>query len=212
MNKKKLPRAILTPRDQGADLLQNAAGEPAAGASKVRGPPTARRGLEQAGNVIEMVPPSQAAAGPVGEGAASPSAPTLDPKRRRSGALAIVSRYAAGSAVGGMIPLPLVTFAGVTAVIVRMVRALSHHYGVPFQRDRARAIIVGLIGGAMPPGVAAVTTSALSYLLPPAAVLGVAASAISAAAFTRSLGRIFIEHFESGATLDDFSPKVPLQN
>ena len=108
-----------------------------------------------------------------------------------------------------MFPLPLLTFAGVTAVIVRMVRALSRHYGVPFERDRARAIVVGLIGGAMPPGVAAVTTSALSYLLPPAAVLGVAASAISAAAFTRSVGRIFIEHFESGATLDDFSPKVP---
>jgi uncharacterized protein (DUF697 family) len=209
MNKKKLPRAILTPRDQ--DLLQSAASKAAAGASKVREPTPARRGLEQAGNVIEMVPSSQAAAGSVGDGAASPSVPTLDSKRR-SGAVAIVDRYAAGSAVGGMFPLPLVTFAGVTAVIVRMVRALSRHYGVPFERDRARAIIVGLIGGAMPPGVAVVTTSALSYLLPPAAVLAVAASAISAAAFTRSVGRIFIEHFESGATLDDFSPKVPAQN
>jgi uncharacterized protein (DUF697 family) len=107
-----------------------------------------------------------------------------------------------------MIPLPVITFAGVTAVIVCMVKALSDHYGVPFERDRARAIVIGLVGGAMPAGVAAVTTSTLAYILPPAAVLGLAASAISAAGFTRSVGRIFIEHFESGATLEDFSSNV----
>ena len=38
--------------------------------------------------------------------------------------------------------------------------------------------------------------------------VGLAASAITAVAFTRSVGRIFIEHFESGATLEDFSERV----
>ena len=32
------------------------------------------------------------------------------------------------------------------AIIVRMVRRLSSHYGVPFERDRARAIVVALAG------------------------------------------------------------------
>jgi uncharacterized protein (DUF697 family) len=117
---------------------------------------------------------------------------------------AIVNRHAAYSAVGGIIPLPLANFAGVTTVIVRMVKVLSDHYGVPFERDRARAIVVGLVGGAMPTGVAAVTTSALFYILPPSALMGLAVSSITAATFTRSVGRIFIEHFEGGATLDDF--------
>jgi len=91
---------------------------------------------------------------------------------------------------------------------VRMVKVLSDHYGVPFERDRARAIVVGLVGGAMPTGVAAVTTSALLYIVPPSALIGLAVSAVTAATFTRSVGRIFIEHFESGATLDDFPPTV----
>jgi len=84
-----------------------------------------------------------------------------------------------------------------------MVKALSKHYGVPFERDRARAVVVGLVGGAMPAGAVAVTTSALVYIVPPSAILGVAVSAITAATFTHSIGSIFIEHFESGAALGD---------
>jgi uncharacterized protein (DUF697 family) len=121
-------------------------------------------------------------------------------------ALAIVNRHAAYSAAGGLIPLPLANFAGVTAVIVRMVKVLSQHYGVPFQRDRARAIVVGLIGGAIPSGAATVTGSALLYVLPASVLMAVAVSSAAAAAFTHSIGRIFIEHFEAGATLDEFPP------
>jgi len=201
MNRKKLPRAIVPATNNAAALLAANTAEAAPDSSRLRDS-TSRRVGE--GNVIEIVPHSQATAGGVRDGQARPQPSTRDPKRR-SRALAIVSRFAAGSAVGGMLPLPLVSFAGVTAVIVRMVKSLSDHYGVPFEQDRARAIVVGLVGGAMPAGVATVTASTLALVLPPAAALGVAASAISAAAFTQSVGRIFIEHFESGATWDDFS-------
>jgi uncharacterized protein (DUF697 family) len=209
MNKKKLPRTIMRTHDGGAASVGDAASESAVEQGKKRTTsslPQAQGGL---GNVIEMTP-LQAAR--VEAGSAPPAAPATDARRRRAGALAIVSWYAAGSALGGMIPLPLVTFAGVTAIIVRMVKALSDHYGVPFEQDRARAIVVGLVGGAMPTGVAAVTTSTLSYILPPAAVMGVAVSAISAACFTRSVGRIFIEHFESGAKLEDVSATLAAQS
>jgi uncharacterized protein (DUF697 family) len=116
-----------------------------------------------------------------------------------------VDRHAAYSAIGGIIPLPLANFASVTTVVVRMVKVLSDHYGVPFERDRTRAIVVGLVGGAMPTGVATVTMSALIYVLPPTALMGLAVSCITAAAFARSVGRIFIEQFERGATLNDFA-------
>jgi uncharacterized protein (DUF697 family) len=87
-----------------------------------------------------------------------------------------------------------------------MVKMLSDLYGVPFERDRARAIIVGLVGGTMPSGLGAVTTSTLFYVVPSGALMGLAVSSITAVACTRSIGRIFIEHFESGATLHDLSP------
>jgi uncharacterized protein (DUF697 family) len=208
MNKKKLPRAIMRTSDDVAAAFASDAAEAAADSSKLHDASSLRRVPEQVDNVVEMTPGLQAPSARSDAGSTLPALPSaiIDTERRRSMALAIVARHAAYSAVGGIIPLTVVNFASVTTVIVRMVKMLSDHYGVPFERDRARAIVVGLVGGAMPAGVAAVTTSALLYIVPPSALMGLAVSAITAAAFTRSVGRIFIEHFESGATLDDFSP------
>jgi uncharacterized protein (DUF697 family) len=125
--------------------------------------------------------------------------------RRRSLARAIVQRHAAYAAVGGIIPLPIANVASITAVIVRMVKMLSDLYAVPFERDRARAIVIGMMGGAMPTGLAAVTTSTLVYIVPGSALIGLAVSSIAAIACTRGIGRIFVEHFENGATLQDVS-------
>jgi uncharacterized protein (DUF697 family) len=123
--------------------------------------------------------------------------------RRRSQALAIVERHATYSAAGGIIPVPIVNVASIMAIIVRMVRTLSRLYGVPFERDRARAIVVALAGGTLPTGFAAVTTSTLYYVVPGAALLGLAVSCVTATTCTRNIGRIFVEHFERGETLDD---------
>jgi uncharacterized protein (DUF697 family) len=146
---------------------------------------------------------------------ASPASPTalvhmtpdagIDATRRRSLANSIVERHTAYAAVGGIIPVPIVNVASITAVIVRMVKRLSDLYGIPFERDRARAIVVGLMGGAMPTGLGAVTTSTLFYVVPGSGLVGLAVSSIAAVACTRSIGRIFVEHFETGSSLHDLS-------
>jgi uncharacterized protein (DUF697 family) len=127
----------------------------------------------------------------------------IDTTRRRSQANSIVERHTAYAAVGGIIPVPIANVASITAVIVRMVKLLSDLYGIPFERDRARAIVVGLMGGAMPTGLGAVTTSTLFYVVPGSGLVGLAVSSIAAVACTRSIGRIFVEHFESGSNLHD---------
>jgi uncharacterized protein (DUF697 family) len=156
---------------------------------------------EKRHNVIEIAPRKDAPPA----AAAQPRASAADP-RRRAAALAIVNHHAAFAALGGCIPLPWVNFASVTALLVHMVRALSRHYGVPFERDRARAIVIGLVGGAMPQGLASVTAATLLYVIPAGAVVGLAVSSAAAAACTKGIGRIFVEHFESGATLQDIAP------
>jgi len=217
MNKKKLPRAIMRTRDDiRADAFASdpsqPPGEPPTEPGKLRDASAVRRVSEHADNVVEMKPGSEAPSAHSDDGSTLPAPPsvTIDAGRRRSTALATVDRYAACSAIGGLIPLPLANFAGVTTVIVRMVRVLSDHYGVPFERDRARAIVVALVGGAMPTGVATLTMSALMYILPPSALVGLAASAITATTFTRSVGKIFVEHFERGATLEDFPARASM--
>jgi uncharacterized protein (DUF697 family) len=117
--------------------------------------------------------------------------------RRRARARSIVERHKTFAAVGGLFPLPIVNVAGVTAVILRMVKQLSDLYGVPFERDRTRSLIVGLVGGAVPTGLGTATASTLAFVLPGHALIGLGVSAISAGALTRGIGLVFLDHFES---------------
>jgi uncharacterized protein (DUF697 family) len=159
-------------------------------------------------HVAETMRPSSAS-GTLSPTPAHSVSPGVDAAKRLTQARAIVERHATYSAVGGILPLPIASVAGITTIIIRMVKMLSTLYGVPFERDRARAIVAGLVGGATPTGFAAVTTSTLFYVVPSGLLLGTVVSAISAVACTRSIGRVFIEHFESGATLNDFrAPKM----
>lgn len=116
--------------------------------------------------------------------------------KRRAFAEKIVQRYKLYAALGGLSPLPLVTAAGVTAVILRMVKSLSNLYQVPFQRDRARSAIAGLMGGAVPAGLGVATASTLALALPGVGFVGVAVASLAAAAATERIGLVFIERFE----------------
>ena len=179
MNKKKLPKAIQHPAP------------PPAGASDHEAParqmPVSRVPLDAGVPQIDTLMPAD-----------------IDEKRRRSQAHAIVERYANFSAVGGIIPLPLVNVAAVTTLIVRMVKLLSNHYGVAYQHGRARALVVGLAAGSMPTTASAVTTSTLTYIVPGVNLLGLAVSSVTASVCARGIGRRFVEHFESGGTLAEF--------
>ena len=212
VNKKKFPNVIMHPMGGMRD-----AAAAAAGSREWRGAATAMASNQAADEGV-----ATARSGPVGEveetqASAMPITTTLaraartsaetNVTKRQARARAIVARHAAYSAVGGIVPLPVASVAGITTIIIRMVKMLSDLYGVPFERDRARAIIVGLVGGTMPTGFATVTTSTLFYVVPSGALMGLVVSSITAIACTRSIGQIFIEHFESGATLHDLSIK-----
>jgi uncharacterized protein (DUF697 family) len=123
---------------------------------------------------------------------------------RRARARELVERHAKYAAAGGLIPLPIVDVAGVTAIIVRLVRQLARLYEVSERRDRTRAIVLGLLGGVAPVGIGAMATAGFMRFVPGANLLSMAVTSIAAAACTRSIGLIFLEHFESGGTLLDF--------
>jgi uncharacterized protein (DUF697 family) len=213
VSKKRLPNAIMHPIDgmreatttgDGAKEWREALTAIAASNQAEDG----RAAAPQSAPVAEVIDGTQARSRPVMATPARPArtSTATDVAKRRAQARAIVARHATYSAVSGIVPLPLANAAGITTIIIRMVKMLSDLYGVPFERDRARAIIVGLVGGTMPSGLGAVTTSTLFYVVPSGALMGLAVSSITAVACTRSIGRIFIERFESGATLHDLSP------
>jgi uncharacterized protein (DUF697 family) len=119
--------------------------------------------------------------------------------KRRTFARKIVERHRTYAAVGGLLPLPVANIAGVTAINLRMVQQLSELYQVPFKRDRTRAMIVSLIGGAAPAGFGVATSSTLMWIIPGGLLVGLGVSALTAGALTRAIGQVFVESFENGA-------------
>lgn len=119
----------------------------------------------------------------------------------------IVRRYWKWSAVAGLIPIALVDVAAVTGIQLKMIADLARLYGVPFRQDRAKAIVGALVGAATPPlmaaGVLGVLSPALAFLPGVGLVAGVLATPAFNAASTYALGRVFVQHFESGGTFLD---------
>jgi len=178
MNKKKFPKAVLRTADEMREAGASAAAQ-----------------SNSPDNVIEMVPKSESAASH-----STPADPAAALRRRQ--AVAIVERYANLSVVGGAIPIPLANAAAITALMVRMVKSLSGLYGVPFERNRTRSIVIALMGGALPTGFATIATSTLTLFVPGLNLMGLAISSVTSGAYARSIGQLFIEHFENGASLD----------
>lgn len=182
MNKKKFPKAVLR--------TANEMRETGAGAEATKSGPA---------NVIEMVPKPDLSPDTNSE---TPTLSDNDAALRRRRAIAIVERYANYSAVGGAIPMPIANAAALTAILVRMVKSLSDVYSVPFERSRTRSIVIGLMGGALPTGIATIATTTITYFVPGYNLLGLAVSSVTSSAYARSIGQLFIEHFESGSPID----------
>jgi uncharacterized protein (DUF697 family) len=127
---------------------------------------------------------------------------------RRARAGQIVERYTAYSAVGSIIPVPLLDTLSVVLLIVAMVKSLAGLYAAPFNRDRVRAAVAGVLGGAGQAGVGSAITASLIKMTPGANMIGAAASSATSALLTRTIGRAFILHFETGGTALEFDAAV----
>jgi uncharacterized protein (DUF697 family) len=192
MTRKPLPKAITRP---SAEIHAIATGE-AAGKS------AAARNKAVPFDKVEAEPKLAVSSAAIANDAA-PAAPVYDTAlagRRRALAHKIVDRHRNYAALGGLVPLPVVSIAGLTAINMRMVRQLSTLYQQPFERDRTRSLIVGIIGGAVPAGLGSATSTTLMWVIPGGFLVGAGVSAVSAAALTRGIGRVFIESFESEAS------------
>ena len=211
MRRKPLPKAITR---SIANLQQIAAGFAADEQGRV--PPQVPREVTQEArsatfDAVEPEPKSETAPAAMPDTVINPirqepSEPRLEPKsraadplaaRRRALARRIVDRHKNYAAMGGLVPLPAANIASVTAVNLRMVKQLSELYGVPFQRDRTRSLIIALIAGAVPTGAGFAASSILMWIVPGGLVWGLGAAALTAGALTRGIGLVFVDSFEA---------------
>jgi uncharacterized protein (DUF697 family) len=200
MKRKPLPKAITR---SIANLHQIAAGFAADEQGRVPRQPTTHHAVPF--DAVEPEPrmetpaTSEAVVQPANRNTSEPRPRGADPlaARRRALARRIVERHKNYAAIGGLVPLPAANIASVTALNLRMVKKLSELYGVPFQRDRTRSLIIALIAGAVPTGAGLAASSTLMWIVPGGLFWGLGVSAITAGALTRGIGLVFIDSFEA---------------
>jgi uncharacterized protein (DUF697 family) len=108
-----------------------------------------------------------------------------------------------GAAMGfGFLPLPMIDFVAITGVQMDLVYRLSRIYDVEFSTQAVRALIGSLLGASVPLQPALISGLKLMPGIGTAAAF-VAQPALAGAS-TYAIGRVFVEHFESGGTLLTF--------
>lgn len=111
----------------------------------------------------------------------------------------VIRSHMLWSAGSGLIPIPLIDFAAVTALQVGMLEQLAGIYGVRYSQSSGKRFVSALLGT----GVASLGASAIKLIPGVGSFIGGGAMAISAAASTYGVGQVAIRAFEASTPLDD---------
>lgn len=119
-----------------------------------------------------------------------------------------VKKYMYWAMGAGLIPIPAVDMAALLAIQMRMVATLARQYGQAFSREAGKAFIGSLVGGTLPTAAAVPVSSLIKAIPLIGQTAGVLAMPALAGASTYAVGKVFIQHFESGGTFLNFDPQA----
>lgn len=114
----------------------------------------------------------------------------------------IVTNYMWWSMGAGLIPVPFADLVAVAGVQLKMLADIAKVYGVEFQETRTKALIGSLTGFVVPGTVG----SLLKAVPVVGSLVGATSVVLFCGASTYALGKVFIQHFESGGTFLTFDP------
>lgn len=151
----------------------------------------------------EPTPPAESDPNPVVQ---TKSASAETAQNRTEHATKLVERFALWAGAAGVIPVPIIDLIAVGGLQLQMLRRLSQIYDVPFADNRGKALITSLAGAAIPTSSGLGAAELLKAIPIVGSAIGALVTPTIAAALTYAIGKVFIQHFESGGTLLDFNP------
>lgn len=114
----------------------------------------------------------------------------------------VCTRFALYAAAGGLIPVPFLDLAAITALQVRMVEVLCKIYEKPFNEQTTKVVISAVISNfGVYPIASRYIASGLKIIPGVGQLLGITAGPALAGALTYAIGKLFTRQFESGGTL-----------
>lgn len=126
---------------------------------------------------------------------------------RSSLAQALIQTHAMVSAGAGFLPGIGIDVAAMSASQLLLLRRLSTLYGVEFREDLGRSIVAALLAGLVPFHLVTPVAGVLKSIPLVGQILGGLSMAVVGGIVTHTLGRAYIQHFESGGTLLTFDPQ-----
>ncbi|MFA7535618.1 MAG: DUF697 domain-containing protein [Desulfuromonadales bacterium] len=111
------------------------------------------------------------------------------------------------AAGAGLVPIPIIDLVALTGVQLEMLKSLSSLYDVPFRKDLGKSLITTLVSGVVSVSMAPVLASLVKIIPLIGQTTGVLSMSVIGGASTYAVGKVFIQHFESGGTFLDFDPE-----
>lgn len=108
----------------------------------------------------------------------------------------------------GILPVPGLDLLAISGIQLNLLYRLSKLYDVPFSKQAAKSIIATLVGGTGTAVLARPTFSALKAVPVVGALTAWLPMCVLGGATTYALGKVFIQHFESGGTFLTFDPQA----
>jgi len=142
----------------------------------------------------------------VGSNAAKEEVIPLSPEERLLEAQNIIKNHMMISSGFGIVPMPIVDLVGITGTQVNMLRSLSNLYDQKFTKDLGKKAIGSLVGGGLSLPVAMGLSSLIKFIPVIGQTSGIISMAASGGAMTYAVGKVFVQHFESGGTFLTFDP------
>ncbi len=119
----------------------------------------------------------------------------------------LVKKYMWWSMGAGLIPVPFVDLIAVSGVQLKMLRDMADIYGITFSENKGKSIVSALLGSIVPNSLARGGVGSILKIIPVVgSVMGGISMSLFSGASTYAIGKVFIQHFESGGTFLDFDP------
>jgi uncharacterized protein (DUF697 family) len=124
------------------------------------------------------------------------------------GSEATIRKYMYWAMGAGLIPIPALDVAAVMAIQLNMIAELAHAHHQDFSRDAGRAFVASLVCGSLPTALAGPFARLIKVIPLIGQTAGALAMPALAGASTYAVGKVFVEHFESGGTFRNFDPEA----
>jgi uncharacterized protein (DUF697 family) len=131
----------------------------------------------------------------------------LTSEERQNEALHSIKNHAMTAMGVGILPIPGLDLIALTGVQLSLLRKIGGLYGFTLSDETGKKLLGSVLSGYLPLLIAGPVGSILKFIPGVGIAAGVLAQSTLAGATTYAIGKLFLQHFESGGTFLDVKTK-----